>query len=69
MKRKKSKSRVYRLTVPAIRKLRQLLEDGGLASGLIEMAESANATTANVRYHLKRRPWTVTFEARRNNKQ
>lgn len=65
MKRKKSKSRVYTLTVPAIRKLRQVLEDDNLAGYLIELAESTNADCASVRCHLKRRPWTVTFEARR----
>ena len=63
--KKKSKSRVYTLTVPAIRKLRQLLEDGDLAGSLIELAESSNANLATTRYHLKRRPWTVTIEARR----
>lgn len=63
--KKKSKSRIFRLTVPAIRKLRQLLEVEDLAGGLIEPSESSNANLARVRYHLKRRPWTVTIEARR----
>lgn len=63
--KKKSKSRVYTLTVPAIRKLRQMLEDENLAGFLIELAESFNANLTRTRYHLKRRPWTVTIEARR----
>ena len=53
------------LTVPAIRKLRQSLEDEGLAGFLIESSESVNANRARVRYHMKRRPWTITVEARR----
>lgn len=63
--KKKSKRRVYILTVPAIRKLRQLLEVEDLAGFLIEPSESSNAQCARVRYHLKRRPWTVTLEVRR----
>jgi hypothetical protein len=55
--KKKSKSRFFRLTVPAIRKLRQLLEVEDLAGFMIEPSEQANANWSRVRVGRGCRTW------------
>lgn len=58
--------RKLKLTVPAIRAFRRLVENGKIGDYLIKMAEETNAGSVRVRYVLKNKPWVVTIEAKRH---
>ena len=63
MKRK----RYYKsLTIPAIRKYRDAIERGDIGKWLIDSCEEVGAGSAKIKYSLKRRPYIVTLEAKRN---
>lgn len=59
------KKRKLMLTLPAIRKFREAIENGNIGAYLIEFGEKANAGSVKVKYALKNRPWRVTVEAKR----
>lgn len=60
MKRQKVK-----LSLPAIKKIREAIADGELVRHLIKTGKEANAGSVNVKYSLKDCPWVVTIEVRR----
>ena len=62
---KKRNSRRLQLTIPAIKKLRDMIERGEIGKGMIDSGESYNAGSVKVKYVLKKRPWIITIEARR----
>ena len=57
------------ITLPTIRKFREAIEKGKIGNFLIRTAEECNADNANVKCHLKNRPWIVTFEVKRIHKK
>ena len=65
MRNKKRNSRKMQLTIPAIKKLRDMIERGEIGKGMIDSGESRNAGSVKVKYVLKKRPWIITIEARR----
>jgi len=65
MREKKRNSRRLQLTIPAIKRLREVSERGDLAGGLIESAEHFGAGSACMRIVLRNKPWILTIEVRR----
>lgn len=65
MKKYRSIRRI-KLTVPAIRAYRQLLEEANFVEFLIKTGKETNADSVKVRYVLKKKPWVVTIEAKRH---
>lgn len=63
--KKKRNSRRLQLTIPAIKKLRDMIERGEIGKGMIDSGERCNAGSVKVKYVLKKRPWIITIEARR----
>lgn len=61
MKRKHHNS----LSIPAIRKYREAIENGNIGGWLIEQGENTGAGSVKVKYTLKKRPWIFTIEAKR----
>lgn len=61
------KRRKINLSLPAIRKFREAIENGKLATYLIESGEDTNAGSVIVRQTLMKHPWVVkiTYEAKR----
>lgn len=66
MRNKKRNSRRLQLTIPAIKKLRDMIERGGMHNEMIDTGERFNAGSVKVRYVLKKRPWIITIEAKRH---
>ena len=66
MRKKKRNSRRLQLTIPAIKKLRDMIERGEIGKGMIDSGERYNAGSVKVRYVLKKRPWIITIEAKRH---
>lgn len=67
MRKKKIETRMLRLSIPAIRELRQAIEKGDAGIGyLVSAGEKTNASSVKVRYVLKKKPWVVTIEAKRH---
>ena len=62
MKRKKH---IHSISLPALRKYRELIEKGNLYGFLIDSGEVSGAGSVIVRYTLKRKPWIITIEAKR----
>lgn len=60
----KKRNRI-RLSLPALKRLREASERGDLAGGLIESAERFGAGRVCMRIVLKNKPWILTIEARR----
>jgi hypothetical protein len=60
------KNRMYRLTIPALRGLRQSMEKRELGTWLVVQGEAVKADSVRIRFWLKKKPWVVTIEARRN---
>ena len=65
MRKKKRSSRRLQLTIPAIKKLRDMIERGAMDNEMIDTGERFNAGSVKVKYVLKKRPWIITIEARR----
>lgn len=65
MRNKKRNSRRLQLTIPAIKKLRDMIERGAMDNEMIDTGERFNAGSVKVKYVLKKRPWIITIEARR----
>lgn len=61
MKRRYRKS----ISIPAIRKFREAVENGTIGGFLIEAGEETNAGSISVKYRLKYKPYVITLEARR----
>ncbi len=55
-----------KLTLPAIKKFRDAIANGNIGNFLIETGEESNAGSVKVKIAIKNRPWVVTIEARRN---
>ena len=66
MNKKKRNSRRLQLTIPAIKKLRDMIERGEIGKEMIDSGERFNAGSVKVRYGLKKRPWIITIEAKRH---
>ena len=66
MRNKKRNSRRLQLTIPAIKKLRDMIERGVMDNEMIDTGERFNAGSVKVRYVLKKRPWIITIEAKRH---
>lgn len=66
MRNKKRNSRRLQLTIPAIKKLRDMIERGEMDNEMIDTGERFNAGSVKVRYVLKKRPWIITIEAKRH---
>lgn len=60
MKRQKVK-----LTLPAIKKIRETIANGNLVASLVETGKEMNAKSVKVKYTLKDCSWVVTVEVRR----
>ncbi len=69
MKRKKRNRRMLTLTVPAIKKFREILKEGRMENFLIDNGEKFGAGSVRVKIYLKRRPWVLTIEAKRVKKR
>ena len=54
MRNKKRNSRRLQLTIPAIKKLRDMIERGEIGKGMIDLGESCNAGSVVVKYVLKK---------------
>lgn len=57
--------RKLKLTLPAIRKLREAVGGNDIGGFLIDQCEYFNAGSCKVKFHLKNKPYVVTIEARR----
>ena len=62
---KKNRRNFLRLSIPAIRELREGIEKGNIGKNLIEMTENFGAGSTKVKYSMKNRPYVITVEARR----
>lgn len=59
------KRRKINLSLPAIKKLREAIENGNIGAYLIESGEEINAGSVKVKYAYKKRPWVLIIEAKR----
>ena len=53
------------MSLPAIKKFREVIANGNIGAYLIESGEKVNAGSVKVKYRLKNLPWVVSIEAKR----